>query len=87
MVGVWISKLAAADLTPLGWIGLLAVLSLTGLFMLARERSRRLTLKTAIDSAQPGTLVLDRHRGRTLVVVKPFDPRPLTTVVLLRRRR
>jgi hypothetical protein len=54
--------------------------------MLARERSRRLTLKTAIDSAQPGTLVLDRHRGRTLVVVKPFDPRPLTTVVLLRRR-
>src|SRR3954470_16669665 len=75
-VGALIGTLASAGLTTVGWLGTLAVLIVTGLFHLARERSRRLTLSAAIESAKPGTLVLDRRRGRTLMVLKPFDTRP-----------
>lgn len=86
-MGALISKLASTDLTAVGWLGVIAVLVVTWLFCLTRERSRRLTLTSAIDRAQPGTLVLDRRRGRTLMVLKPFDtrPQPPTVVVLPRR--
>lgn len=65
--------LAKAELTWLDWMGVTMVLTLSGLFTLARERARRQTLTAAVRVAEAGTVVVDRRRGRTLMVVKPVD--------------
>lgn len=65
--------LAKAELTWLDWMGVTMVLTLSGLFTLARERARRHTLTAAVCVAEAGTVVVDRWHGRTLMVVKPVD--------------
>jgi uncharacterized protein (DUF58 family) len=75
--------LGAAGLTWLGWLGVAGMLTLTGLFNLAQERARRRTLTATVRSAEPGTFVVDRRRGRTLTVLKPFDVRRDVAVVLV----
>lgn len=87
MVGTLISRLATADLTALGWAGLLAAIGLAGLFELVREWSRRLTLKAAVKHASPGMFLLDRRRGRTLMIITSSENPRSAAEVSLRRLR
>jgi hypothetical protein len=79
-------ELAMADKTWQGWLGVAGLLTLMGLLTLAHERAMRHTLTSLVASAEPGTFVMDRRRGRTLVVLKPFDVRPQSVVILTRRQ-
>lgn len=40
-------------------------------------------MTATVRSADPGTFVVDRRRGRTLTVLKPFDVRRDVAVVLV----
>ena len=84
-VGV-LMKLAVADPTWVDYVSVAGLLILSGLFILARERSRRHTLISMIRSTSPGTFVVDRRRGHTLMIARPPDLRPQTTIAFYRRQ-
>jgi hypothetical protein len=79
-----LATLVKADLTWVGWLGVTMMLTWSGLFVLAWERARRQTLVAAVRAAEAGTVVFDRRRGRTLMVLKPADRR--AAVMVVRRR-
>jgi hypothetical protein len=69
LTGSWMTQLSWV-----GWVGLAGVLTISGLFVLARDRARRKTLVEVVRAAEGPTMVVDRARyGRMLMVVKLAD--------------
>lgn len=71
LVRLALHALVAAAPSWFLWLGLISVMTVTGILSLLYERSRRHTYVAMLEVIQPGTLLLDRtHRRRETVIVR-----------------
>ena len=79
-------RLVTANLTLTGWVGTALMMTLLVARSAVCEAMRKATVTAVIERSEPGTYVVDRRRGRTILVVKPPTVAPAVAVVLVGRR-
>ena len=79
-------RLVTANLTVTGWLGTALMMIVLSVHAVVCEAARRATLTAVIERCGPGTCVLDRRRGRTILVVRPPVVEPAVAVVLVGQR-